>query len=239
MTTIGFLYPGYAAEDDYPFMQGLLPEDIELKVVHTSVGVDAHEVEALLDLGGSERHLAGADELREVGVDAAMWACTSGSFVFGPRGARRQAQEIADALGVPASSTSIAFVEALDHLGFSSVAVAATYPPDVSAHFQHFLEDAGIQVCSLVSHDIATAALAGELSDEGVLDLAKSNDALEAEVVLLPDTAMHTARLIVELERALAKPVLTANQVTVWKGLELAGRHARNPDLGTLFGGGR
>src|SRR5699024_8088973 len=105
--------------------------------------------------------------------------------------------------------------------------------------FQHFLEAAGIQVCSLVSHDIATAALAGELSEEGVLDLAKSNDALQAEVVLLPDTAMHTARLIVELERALAKPVLTANQVTVWKGLELAGRHARNPELGTLFRGGR
>lgn len=239
MTTIGFLYPGYAAEDDYPFMQGLLPEDIELKVVHTSVGVDAHEVEALLDLGASERLLAGAGEMREAEVDAVMWACTSGSFVFGPRGARTQVQEIAEALGVPASSTSIAFVDALDHLGFSTVAVAATYPQEVSAHFQHFLEAAGIQVCSLVSHDIATAALAGELSEEGVLDLAKSNDALQAEVVLLPDTAMHTARLIVELERALAKPVLTANQVTVWKGLELAGRHARNPELGTLFGGGR
>ena len=127
MTTIGFLYPGYAAEDDYPFMQGLLPEDIELKVVHTSVGVDAHEVEALLDLGASERLLAGAGELREAEVDAVMWACTSGSFVFGPRGARTQVQEIAEALGVPASSTSIAFVDALDHLGFSRVAVAATY----------------------------------------------------------------------------------------------------------------
>lgn len=239
MTTIGFLYPGYAAEDDYPFMQGLLPEDIELKVVHTSVGVDAHEVQALLDLGASERLLAGAGELRAARVDAAMWACTSGSFVFGSRGAWAQAQEIADALGVPASSTSIAFVDALNHMGISVVAIAATYPQDVSAHFRHFLEDAGIGVCSMVSHGIATAALAGELSEEGVLELARSNDAPEAEAVLLPDTAMHTARLIVELERALGKPVLTANQVTVWKGLELAGRPARSEQLGTLFGGER
>src|SRR5699024_12177590 len=109
MTTIGLLYPGYAAEDDYPFMQGLLPEDIELNVVHTSVGVDAHEVQALLDLGASKRLLEGAEQLRAAGVDSAVWACTSGSFVFGWQGAADQAREVAEALGVPASSTSIAF----------------------------------------------------------------------------------------------------------------------------------
>lgn len=238
MTTIGLLYPGYAAEDDYPFMQGLLPEDIELRVVHTSVGVDAHEVQALLDLGSSQRLLAGAQQLRRAEVDSVMWACTSGSFVFGPDGAVAQAREIGEALGVPASSTSLAFVDALAKIGARRVAIAATYPHDVSVHFRAFLEAGGYEVLSLVSHDIATAELAGELSDEGVIELAKSNDTPQADAILLPDTAMHTARLIPELERELTKPVLTANQVTVWKGLELVGREVHAPALGTLFGAG-
>lgn len=236
MTTIGLLYPGYAAEDDYPYMQALL-EDIELSVVHTSVGVDAHEVEALLDLGSSARLLAGAEQLSGI-ADALMWACTSGSFVFGWQGAHDQASELADAVGVPASSTSLAFIAALRELGARSVAIAATYPQDVSVHFQQFLTTGGFEVLSLVSHDIPTAAEAGELGEAEVIDLARSHDAPGADVVLLPDTAMHTARLLPRLEEALGKPVLTANQVTVWHGLALAGRLVTAPELGTLFGGG-
>lgn len=235
MTTLGFLYPGYAAEDDYPYMQTLLPDDIELRVVHTSVGVDAHEVNALLDLGKSERLIDGAEELRPDSPAAVMWACTSGSFVFGLEGAKTQAAEVGDALETPASSTSLAFVDAIRKLGVTRVAIAATYPEDVSRHFRQLLEDAGITVDSLVSHDIETAALAGELDDDGVVALAESNNSAEADVVLLPDTAMHTARLIPRLEETLGKPVLTANQVTLWKALELAGKEVSVPSMGQLF----
>ena len=235
MTTVGFLYPGYGAEDDYPYMQSLLPPDVALRLVHTSVGRDAHEVEALLDLGRSERLLRGAEELRVDAPDSVIWACTSGSFVFGLEGAERQASEIGEALGVPASSTSLAFVDALEYLGLTRVAVAATYPDGVSRHFRQLLEDAGSEVVSLVSHDIVTAALAGELDDDGVVALAESNNPEGAEVVLLPDTAMHTARLIRRLEAALGKPVLTANQVSLWQGLRIAGRAVEIPEMGKLF----
>ncbi|MBK0421907.1 aspartate/glutamate racemase family protein [Leucobacter sp. CSA2] len=235
MPTIGFLYPGYGAEDDYPYLQSIVPGDVRLALVHTSVGVDAHEVDALLDLGRSERLLEGAEALRADEPDAIMWACTSGSFVFGLEGARRQAAEVGDALAIPASSTSLAFVDAIQHLGAERVAIAATYPEDVSRHFRKLLQDAGITVVSLVSHDIETAALAGELDDDGVVALAESNNPEEAQIVLLPDTAMHTARIVNRLEEALGKPVLTANQVTLWQGLRLAGIAPVIPQLGALF----
>ncbi|HSU69962.1 MAG TPA: maleate cis-trans isomerase [Micrococcaceae bacterium] len=233
--TIGMLYPGFGAEDDYPYLESLLGGGIRLPLVHTSVGVDAHEVQALLDLGKSERLLEGAEELRATKPDAVMWACTSGSFVFGWDGARRQAAEVAEALGVPVSSTSLAFVDAVHALKLGKVAVAATYPEDVSRHFVQLLKHGGIEVTQLVSHDIATAALAGELDREGVLELARSNDSPEAEAILIPDTALHSARWINELEAALGKPVLTANQVTVWQGLRLAGALQPCPELGYLF----
>ncbi len=46
-------------------------------------------------------------------------ACTSGSFVYGWEGARQQVEAIAQATGVPASSTPFAFVDASRALGLS------------------------------------------------------------------------------------------------------------------------
>lgn len=68
-----------------------------------------------------------------------------------------------------------------------------------------------------------------------MLTLARAADAADAEAVLLPDTALHTAAHLSLLEKALSKPVLTANQVTVWEGLRLADRRVNAPTLGTLF----
>jgi maleate cis-trans isomerase len=61
---------------------------------------------------------------------------------------------------------------------------------------------------------------------------------MDAEVVLVPDTAMHTLAIIEELEAAISKPVLTANQVTVWKGLQLLGPVPDLSGLGILFAAG-
>src|SRR4051812_27192563 len=116
-TVVGLLYPGHAAEDDYPLLEKVLGPSVALPVVHTSVGEDAHRVDALLDLGSAGRLADGAEALRGLAVDAVVWACTSGSFVFGWDGARQQADELGRRLGVPGSSTSLAFVSAARALG--------------------------------------------------------------------------------------------------------------------------
>lgn len=235
MTKIGFLYPGYGAEDDYPRAQARLGGDVALQLVHTSVGEDAHRVDALLDLGSAERLAAGAIEMRGK-VDAVMWACTSGSFVFGWDGAREQVLGIAKALGVPASSTSFAFVNAIRALGVRRVAIAATYPEDVSVRFFDFLQRGGIEVAALSSNDVPTAADAGALDRDQVLALAKAGDRPDAEAVVVPDTALHSIAWLDDLERALEKPVLTANQVTIWEGLRLARKAPPScADMGRLF----
>jgi maleate cis-trans isomerase len=58
----------------------------------------------------------------------------------------------------------------------------------------------------------------------------------DADAVLVPDTAMHTLAIVDKLEAAVGKPVLTANHVTVWKGLELLGPVPSQPGMGALFG---
>ncbi|AGS69789.1 aspartate/glutamate racemase family protein [Streptomyces collinus] len=235
MTALGFLYPGHSGEDDYPRIEQLLGSDIRLDVVHTDIGEDAHRVDALREMGSAERLAEGMEGLRLAGADTVVWACTSGSFVYGWEGAQEQVRNLARLGGMPASSTSFAFVHAARELGVRRVAVGATYPEDVAALFADFLRAGGLEVVATRSSGIVTAAEVGTWGEEEVLTLARSADGPDAEAVLLPDTALHTAAHLSLLEKSLSKPVLTANQVSVWEGLRLADRRVNAPTLGALF----
>lgn len=235
MTSLGFLYPGHSAEDDYPRIEMLIDSDVRLPVVHTDIGEDAHRVDALLKMGAPDRLAAGVEELRLSGAEAVVWACTSGSFVFGWDGAHEQVRGLARAAGLPASSTSFAFAHALREVRARRVAVAATYPEDVADHFATFLKAAGAEVLAVRGSGIITAAEVGTWGWDEVLAMARAGDHPEADAVLLPDTALHTAAYVRDLEAELGKPVLTANQVTVWEALRLVDRRVNAPALGALF----
>lgn len=235
MTALGFLYPGHSAEDDYPRMEQLLGSDIRVDLVHTDIGEDAHRVDALLEMGSAQRLAAGVEQLRLSGAEAVVWACTSGSFVYGWQGAHDQIRALARTAGMPASSTSFAFVHAVREIGARRVAIGATYPEDVAELFASFLRSAGVEVVAVRSSGIVTAAEVGTWGVDEILTLARAADHPDAEAILLPDTALHTASHIPTLEKQLSKPILTANQVTVWEALRLTDRRVNAPQLGSLF----
>ncbi len=138
-------------------------------------------------------------------------------------------------LGCAASSTSLAFVDAVHALDLRRVTIAATYPRDVVDSFVEFLKADGIDVVSSSSADIITAEEVGTLGRDRILRLVSAIDHGAADAVLLPDTALHSAAWLDDLESAAGKPVLTANQVTVWEGLRLAGHDTTHHSLGSLF----
>ena len=232
---VGILYPGHSAEDDYRVLAAHLDDGTRFAVAHTTMVEDAHRLDALLDWGRADRLAAGARALAPHSPAAVVWACTSGSFAFGWDGAHEQADRLADTAGVPASSTSLAFVRAAQALGLRRVAVVATYPDDVARLFVAFLRRGGIEVTSMRSHDIVTAAEVGTLTGKRLLQVARDGDDPEAEALLFPDTALHTVAHVETLERRLGKPVLTANQASAWEGLRLSGRRTAGPGLGVLF----
>ena len=237
---LGLLYPGHAAEDDLPWLvESLFPDgSVVADVVHTSMDEDAHDVDVLLDLGSPRRLHAAADTLREQGAAVAVWACTSGSFVFGWEGAQRQAAQLEEHFGGPASSTSLAFVAALHTLAARRVAIAATYPAPVTACLVDLLGDAGVEVLDAGSRGIVTAAEVGTLGEDALLELVRAANRPDADALLVPDTALHTVRSLATVEATVGKPVLTANQVSVWEALRLAGLDAEpRPGVGTLFVG--
>jgi maleate cis-trans isomerase len=230
---VGVLYPGFAAEDDYPHLERLL--GVRLPVVHTAIDSDAHTLASLRDMGAAWRLADGVERLRPLGAAAVMWACTSGSFVLGWDGARAQADRVAAAAGVPASSTSLAFVEAARALAARRVAVAATYPAEVAGCFVDFLQAAGLEVAHHASRGIFTATEVGNLGREEVGAFVEGLAAAGADALLVPDTALRTAAVLEDLERRAGMPVLTANQVTAWEGLRLAGDTRPRRGAGRLF----
>jgi maleate cis-trans isomerase len=234
--TVCVLYPGHSAEDDFALLEGRLGE-VRLPVVHTWEGPTEHDVEALRALGARDQLTPAAEQARRHRPDALVWACTSGSFVYSVAGAREQAGWISSAGGAPATSTSLAFLAALRHLGLTRVSVAATYPDAVTRHFVDLLTADGVDTCAVTSGDVPSGEDAGMLTDEEVVTLVTGGGhPSEADAVLVPDTALHTVRLLPQLEAELGRPVLTANQVSAWHGLRLAGWRDRADGLGSLFG---
>src|SRR5215218_8697709 len=143
--------------------------------------------------------------------------------------------KLAQASGLPTSSTSLAFVSACQALGVTKVSVAASYPYDVAECFVSFLRRADIEVVAMGSNDIYTAAEVGALTCDQVIGLVAEVKRDNAEAVLVPDTAMHSLAWVEELEVAAGMPVLTANQVTIFEGLLLGGGVPLLPGLGALF----
>jgi maleate cis-trans isomerase len=244
VTTLGVLYPGFAAEDDYQTGAALLEPPPSVVVVHTRVDEDTNTVEDARRTGEVARLIDGVHDLRarcaalHLRFDVVLWACTAGSFVFGLGGARDQARQLASAAGVPAVSTSLAFLEACYALGLRRVAVGATYPVDEAELFTEFLEQAGIEVLSLDSAGIDAGAGGADLTADEVVAFALGADDAPADAILLPDTALRTMRILERLEAAAGKPVLTANQVTIWAGLQRAGALRPQAGLGALFRAG-
>jgi maleate cis-trans isomerase len=237
---LGFLYPDHSAEDDYPRMADLVVPAVEAEVVHTTISEDAHRVDAIRETANIDRLRAGARTLREKRIDAAMWACTCASFIFGLEGAKQQAAAIGEVVGAPASSTSLAFVEALRALGIVQVSIAASYPEDIAQLFKGFLAETGVTVVHLGSRGIVAGVDVAALSKDDTIRMVSDNDRPEAQAILVPDTALHTAGYVDDLQRAVyGKTVLTANQVTMWQALRLAGvEQPRSQDgLGSLFRG--
>ncbi len=207
----------------------------QVTLVHTEFLEDAHTVEALSEMGSISRLSKGAEGLAGSGIESVVWTSTSASFVLGLDGIRQQIEALEKLLGVPASTTAMAFARAVKAIGAKRVAIAATYPEDVAQRFRAFLNHFDIEVVHLASRGILTAAEVGTLGKDDVIAFAQANTRKHADALLIPDTALHSAAWLTDLEEATKAPVLTANQVSFWEALRLCGKLATQTGLGRLF----
>jgi maleate isomerase len=208
-----------------------VPDEVDLFVTRTRNLPLPADVEMARRISTVKAVRVGTRDVLAIEPDVVLYLCTSGSFVRGVSGERR-IREVMREAGAPAAvTTSGALLDALAHLNVREVAVASPYVPTVAARLDTFLREGGIRV--LTHRGLGLVDHIWQLPRRAVRELVLAADRADAEAVFVSCTNVPTYDLITELEGLLGKPVLTANQVSMWAAVRRAG--AAVPDIGQLL----
>jgi maleate isomerase len=153
--------------------------------------------------------------------EVVVYLCASGSFVRGVVGEVAMREQMLAAGAPSAVTTSSALLEALQVFGIERIAVATPYVPNLTLRLHMFLEDAGIRVLS--GRELGLGERIWRVTGPTVHELALAADHPKAEALFISCTNLATYNVIAPLEAALGKPVITANQVSMWAALRAAG----------------
>ncbi|RTR05937.1 decarboxylase [Halomonas nitroreducens] len=227
---LGILLPD-DGPGDYEWYDLAAPAPGELPAIEVGkIPSDGHHAPpALRALGAPARLEPVGRQLVEAGAGTVVWACTSASFIGGLGWARDQAGALADALGVPVTSTALAFLEALDAIGHCRVDLLSPYPDDVTLRLVSFLREAGVSVREDKALDCPYAADSHQADLLAEIRRFRDQHPDTSVPLLVPDTAVNSLARLAALGREAGSVVLTANQVTLWAGLKRLGWRLR-PD---------
>ncbi|WP_348731177.1 Asp/Glu racemase [uncultured Mycolicibacterium sp.] len=204
-----------------------LPNDVSLHITRLPYAPMPATMEMAVHISDPEHAAQCVTDVSAVGPLVTAYACTSGSFVGGPL-AEQALVEAMLAAGSPlALTTSGALLSALRYLGYTRIATATPYTADLTVGLTAFLGESGIEVTAAaglgLTSDIWT------VPHDVTAQLVRETDTADAQAVFISCTNLPTYDVIADLEHELGKPVLAANQVTMWHSLSLIGRKAVGP----------
>ena len=222
---LGVLFPPCGAEYEYYLYGEPMASDLRIALMGARyVGGDLeHEPRFMRQTAALDNVLLAGRVLKPLSPDAVMWACTSGSFILGLAHAKQQVEALSQTLQCPASSTSLAFVEALARQNVNRVSVLGSYLEETTLAFVRFLEEAGVTVSTYHALEAPSGPQAAALGDDAFLSAARALADSDDDAILVPDTAVPTIHLIDRLQKIAGRTVLTANQVSLWRGVRLTG----------------
>jgi maleate isomerase len=176
-----------------------------------------------------------ARDLVVAGVGVILYGCTSGSFVKGLAGDKALQEAMTKSSGIPFVTTTSACVDAIRVLGLKSLAIATPYRHDINERLAAYLEAAGIMVVNIGGvEELDVAAHACHEPDE-IFHMAFEADRPTADGLFISCTQLRGLDAAQPLEDRLGKPVVTANQASLWKSLALIGIPDRIAGYGRLL----
>lgn len=200
------------------------PDDVSLYLTRLPFFTTPVTVEMAVAIGDRRALRRATRDVLTPQPGVVTFACTSGSFVGGASSEFVLRRTMLEAGAPTVSTTSGALVEALQLLGVRRLAVATPYIDAVTDRLASFLAE----------HEVETVARQGlgllgniwRVTYDEVVEIVRAVDRPDAEALFISCTNLPTYDVIEPLERALGKPVITANQVTMWAALRAIGRDA-------------
>ncbi len=237
-TTIGIVYPDdpWVDQDLHELLEELrrfLPQGVEMVSAHVYVPPGVVGVEEVAAIAESPDIEIAAQRLMRFNPACFSFLSTACSFINGPGHDTGISDRIQRATGVQAVTTTSAVLRALRTLDIRNIATATPYVEALDKKLTTFLEGNGFVVVNqnplALTHDHGLHPL------DTVRQAAMDTDRAEADGIFISCTGLKTSAIIDDLENALGKPVVTANQASIWNALQLAGCDTRLDGLGQLF----
>jgi maleate isomerase len=176
---------------------------------------------ALLEM---ERNTVRAvEELASAKVDSIAYCCTVSGALRGLRGDQEFCQQMEERWGIPTTSTMLAAVEALDHLGVRNVVVTSPYPEEHHAAERAYLEEAGIHPLVMHGMGLKTAQEFESVPPEEIYRFSLESWDDRADGLFISCMNFDGMAAAQALEDKLQKPVVTSHSATLWRALTLAG----------------
>jgi maleate isomerase len=197
------------------------PDDVSLYLTRLPFVPVPVTIEMASELSDPDRVSRATKDVLAPEPLAVAYACASGSFVHGMHGERVLTRSMLDAGAPAATTTSGGLVEALTMLGLRRIAVATPYIDSVTQRLLEFLGEHHVEAVSSIGLGLLDHIW--KVGYAEVVQAVRAVDRPEAEGVFISCTNVPTYDIIAPLERMLGKPVLTANQVTMWSALRAAG----------------
>lgn len=172
-------------------------------------------------------------EVLEIGAQSVIYLCTACSFIGGVDREATLRQTILDEGAPHADTTSGAAVKALRDLGVGHIAVAHPYIERVGERLSAFLADSGFKVLSSLGLGLQPLEIT-RLTYAETADLIRRADHPDAEAIFVSCTSVPTYDLIAPMEQELGKPIVSANQATMWSVLTAAGLRPVGPGQALL-----
>lgn len=174
-----------------------------------------------------------ASILGDAKCDVILLQCTGTSMSGGYGGEARIAAAIEAATGRPALTTATCLMDALNRLQMRRLVFISENDKAEYAEKAAFLSAAG--------HEVVAGAGADLRSDQSCIappgfwrDLAHAHHHQDADGIFLSCANIHAIDVIEQLEEELRLPVVTSNQVALWRSLREAGIDDPVPGLGRL-----
>lgn len=166
-------------------------------------------------LVSNSAHLAAATrDVLHVEPEVVAYLCSSGSFVNGVSAERGLCEVIRDAGAPAAVTTSGALAEVVHLLNLHKLAVLTPYDADLTGRLHDFLDELGVKTMS--SDHLGLGGGIWKVNYRTIAERILAADHEGAEAIFVSCTNLPTYDVIEPLESALGKPVLTANQLTMW-----------------------
>jgi len=188
------------------------------------------------DQFASTRMIEAARQLADAQVDVLVWNGTAGAWLGVARDAELCAQ-ITAATGIPATTSALAIVESLRHLGVNRFGLAVPYTANVAELIVREFARNGLTAVGVSALGIETNYDFARLSRAQVESMVVDAAASGAGAVAVVCTNVPAAGLVPQLEKSLGIPVCDSVAVTLWQALRLLGVDPVVPGWGRLLSG--